>query len=171
VTDEQVRIRTGASTDAARLLELKRALDRETSFMLIEPAERQESEEQLAVDLEWVGRSENSTVLVAEGEGCLAGYVEARGGEYRRNRHSAHVVIGVRSAAAGRGVGSALMRELIAWAAERDVHRLELTVMAHNERAIALYRRHGFQPEGTRRHSLRVAGSYVDELAMARLQA
>lgn len=50
------------------------------------------------------------------------------------------------------------------------MHRLELTVMARNERAIGLYRRHGFEIEGTRRDSVRVGGAYVDELAMARLQ-
>jgi RimJ/RimL family protein N-acetyltransferase len=58
---------------------------------------------------------------------------------------------------------------VIAWAEKHDVHRLELTVMSHNERAIGLYRRHGFELEGTRRHSVRVEGAYVDELAMARL--
>jgi RimJ/RimL family protein N-acetyltransferase len=41
--------------------------------------------------------------------------------------------------------------------------------MAHNERALALYRRCGFEVEGTRRHSLLVDGRYVDELLLANL--
>jgi RimJ/RimL family protein N-acetyltransferase len=40
--------------------------------------------------------------------------------------------------------------------------------MAHNERAIGLYRKCGYEPEGTLRHSIRLAGAYVDELAMAK---
>jgi RimJ/RimL family protein N-acetyltransferase len=138
--------------------------------MLLEPAEREETAQQVAADLEQVGQTENSTVLVADTGGRLAGYLDARGGPYRRNRHSAYVVIGVRSAGAGRGVSSALLRELIAWAGKHDVHRLELTAMSHNGRAIVLYRRRGFEFEGTRRHSVRVDGACVDELAMARLQ-
>jgi len=99
----------------------------------------------------------------------LLGYVEAVGGRHERDRHVAYVVIGVRASAAGRGIGTALMHELSAWAARHGVHRLELTVMAHNERAIALYRRSGYEVEGVRRHSIRLDGSDVDELWMARL--
>ena len=110
---------------------------------------------------------DNSVVLVAFEGSTLLGYVEAVGGRYRRNRHCAHVVIGVREAAGGRGVGTALLEALSAWARSRGVHRLELTVMAHNARAIALYRKCGYEVEGTRRASLRLDGAYVDELAMA----
>jgi RimJ/RimL family protein N-acetyltransferase len=55
------------------------------------------------------------------------------------------------------------------WAAERQLYRLELTVMTHNERAIRLYRRLGFEIEGTKRDSLWVDGSYVDEYCMSKL--
>ena len=56
------------------------------------------------------------------------------------------------------------------WARERGgIHRLELTVMAHNFKAVALYERAGFTIEGSRRHSLLVDGSYVDEHYMAKL--
>jgi len=49
------------------------------------------------------------------------------------------------------------------------VHRLELTVMVHNERAIRLYKKMGFEIEGTKKHSLLISGSYVDEYHMAKL--
>jgi RimJ/RimL family protein N-acetyltransferase len=41
--------------------------------------------------------------------------------------------------------------------------------MAHNVAAVALYEKAGFAVEGTRRHSMLVAGSYVDEHHMAKL--
>lgn len=97
------------------------------------------------------------------------GYVEATGGGYRRNRHCAQVVIGVRASASGRGIGTALLDELDRWAVRRGVRRLALTVMAHNERAISLYRRCGFELEGMRRASVGVDGAYLDELLMAKL--
>lgn len=105
---------------------------------------------------------------VADVKDQLVGYVEAQGGAFRRNRHFAYVVIGVQQAFAGRGIGTALLADLSTWALQQIVHRLELTVMASNQRAIALYRKSGYVIEGTRRHSVRIAGSYVDELAMAK---
>ncbi len=167
--DTDYGIRSAEPSDAASLLELKLALDHETEFMMLEPGERQETPEQVARHLEAVGRESGSTVLVAEEDGRLLGYAEAEGGAFRRNRHAAYVVIGVRRAAAGRGIGTALLHGLDDWAREHGVRRLELTVMAHNERAIDLYRRCGYEIEGTRRHSLCVDGHDVDELALARL--
>ena len=164
-----VRFRTAEPGDAARLLALKQNLDRETSFMLLEPGERSESDEDIASDLSTVAGTINSTVIVAETVGQLVGYVDARGGRFGRNRITAHVVIGVLAAASGHGVGSRLLGELEQWALEHEIHRLELTVMAHNRRARQLYERMGFAVEGRRRECLLVHGRLVDELWIAKL--
>ena len=50
-----------------------------------------------------------------------------------------------------------------------DVLRLELTVYVDNARAIALYRKFGFEVEGTHRAYALRDGAYVDALCMARL--
>ena len=42
------------------------------------------------------------------------------------------------------------MAAAIEWAQERDLHKLSLSVFAHNEAAIALYRKFGFVEEGRR---------------------
>jgi putative acetyltransferase len=56
----------------------------------------------------------------------------------------------VRSDFHGKGVGSALMRALVDLAHNwLNASQLELHVFTDNERAIALYRKHGFEVEGT----------------------
>jgi RimJ/RimL family protein N-acetyltransferase len=40
--------------------------------------------------------------------------------------------------------------------------------MVHNERAIALYKKMGFEIEGTKKRSMRIDGQYVDEYYMAK---
>jgi RimJ/RimL family protein N-acetyltransferase len=42
-------------------------------------------------------------------------------------------------------------------------------MMTHNERAVNLYRKVGYQVEGTRRAALLVENELVDELWMAKL--
>jgi GNAT superfamily N-acetyltransferase len=143
-------LREARPTDAAALLALKRSLDLETSFMLLEPDERTEDEHDIAANLATVAAADNSVVMLAEADGRLIGYAQARGGRVRRRAATAHVVIGVLAQASGRGVGARLLRELDLWAPAHGIHRLELTVMAHNDRAAALYERVGYTVEGGR---------------------
>ena len=162
-----VRMRAAGPDDAAALLGLKRRLDQETSFMLLEAGERDASVPALARELETAARSGNSSVIVAEIGGELVGYVELTGGTFHRNQATVYVVIGVLAAAGGKGVGRGLLEEGKRWAAAHGMHRLELTVMAHNHRAIGLYQRTGFSIEGRRSECLLIDGQFIDELYMA----
>ncbi len=90
-------------------------------------------------------------------------------GAYRRDRATAYVVLGVLASASGQGVGGRLLDELDRWAAAHGVHRLELTVMASNERALRLYERKGYAREGRRRECFAVDHVLVDEFYMGKL--
>ena len=162
-----VRMRAAGPDDAAALLQLKQRLDQETSFMLLEAGERGASVQTLAGELESAARSGNSVVIVADAGGELVGYIELTGGTFHRNQATAYVVIGVLAAAGGKGVGRGLLEEAKGWAVAHGVHRLELTVMAHNHRAIGLYERTGFSIEGRRSECLLIDGQFIDELYMA----
>ena len=76
----------------------------------------------------------------------------------------------VAAPAQGRGVGKALMAALLDYADNwAQVLRTELKVYCDNERAIGLYKRFGFEIEGTMRADALRNGEYVDVYAMARL--
>lgn len=164
-----VNIRTIRESDAEDFLNLCKKLDEETSFMMLEPGERTTSAEAMRERIANVLSQANSTILLAECDGQLAGYIEASGGEYRRNRHSAFLVIGILQAYTGRGIGTRLFAALEEWARQQHLHRLELTVMTHNQAGVALYKKRGFEIEGVRRHAMFVDGHYVDEYYMAKL--
>ena len=162
-------IREVDEADAEALLALHLALDHESAFMLVEPGERSPDIEVERERIRNVRSRPNQTLLVADVGDRLAGYVAVLGGPYRRNRHAAHLVIGVLEAFSGQGIGGALLHAAVGWAISAGLHRLELTVMAHNDRAIRLYERKGFLREGIRSHSLRVRDAWVDEVFMAKL--
>jgi len=163
-----VKIRTAREGDAEGLLRLLRRLDGETRFMMYEPGERKTTVEAQEEVLGNTLVSKNNTLLLAEEGDLPVGFLEAVGGIFRRNRHVAHLVVGVLEAYAGRGIGTALMAEAERWVRGRGLRCLELTVMTHNHAAINLYGKGGFAIEGTRRQSIRVDGSYVDEYYMAK---
>jgi RimJ/RimL family protein N-acetyltransferase len=168
VSDAPV-VREAREQDARTLLGLQHQLDAETSMMMLEEGERTATAQDVRARLASVARSPNSIILVAESNDQLVGYVEAEGGSYRRTRHSAYVVIGVRRDWQGRGVGRALLSALEDWARAQRLLRLELTVRVDNEQAQRLYERAGFVAEGVRRGSLLAGDELVDEIAMARL--
>ena len=70
----------------------------------------------------------------------------------------------------GRGVGSALLAAAIEWARGHGLHKLCLSVFAHNTAAIALYNKHGFVDEGRRVNQYRRAsGELWDTIEMGLL--
>lgn len=78
--------------------------------------------------------------------------------------------ISVLPEAQGQGVGSALMAAMCDYA-DRWVGalRLELTVYTDNVAALALYRKFGFEIEGTHKGYAMRDGRYTDAHAMARI--
>ena len=160
-------IRDAVEDDAAEFLALRRRLFAETAFMLWEPAEFNATIEDEQQYIRRLSNRRNSRLLVAASESSLVGFIAAIGGERNRQRHSALLVLGVARDSWSRGIGSRMLGEIVAWAPSVGLRRLELTVHTTKDRAIALYRRHGFDVEGTRRSSLLVEGRYVDEYLMS----
>jgi GNAT superfamily N-acetyltransferase len=68
--------------------------------------------------------------------------------DYFNERPHAHLsVLAVAADAEGKGVGSALLGQSVAWAKERQSDRLTLSALVTNARARALYERKGFGGE------------------------
>lgn len=162
-------LRTIREGDAEQFLCLCCQLDEETHFMMLEPGERTTTVEQQRERIRQVLARANQTILVAEADGKLIGYISGAGGEYHRNAKTVHIVIGILQSYTGQGIGKRLFQALEEWAIGQGVHRLELTVMTHNQRGISLYQRMGFQVEGVKRDDLFVDGGYVDQYMMAKL--
>lgn len=110
-------------------------------------------------------------MVAAEVEGVVVGAGVIHRPAQSRLHHTAHVGIGIRPEAQGRGLGRAIMEELLWWAREgegRGVRRVDLFVFADNHRAVQLYESLGFVHEGRRRSMIRYEdGREVDDLVMA----
>ena len=161
-------IREVEPNDAIQLVNLMEEVE-QSNFMLFDPGEKQTAPEQMKMRIESMKKEETSTMLVAEANGMLVGYLFVIGGNPRKAKHSVYLVIGISENFRGQGVGVKLFEKLDEWAKEHQIHRLELTVMVHNKAGIALYQKMGFEIEGTKRHSLLMDGKYVDEYYMAKL--
>jgi putative acetyltransferase len=108
--------------------------------------------------------------LVAERDGEVIGSAGLHAaGKALRRRHVMTMGISVVKEAQGQGVGSELMAALCDYADRwLGTLRIELTVYTDNEAALKLYRKFGFEIEGTMRGYAMRDGRFVDAYAMAR---
>jgi ribosomal-protein-alanine N-acetyltransferase len=101
--------------------------------------------------------------LVAEDEGVIVGYA----GLLASGAGQADVLtVGVAQDRWGKGIGTALLENLLAEAGRRGCTEVFLEVRVDNDRAQHLYRRHGFAGVGLRRGYYQPSGA--DALVMRR---
>lgn len=72
-----------------------------------------------------------------------------------------HIMIGDENQ--GKGAGTFAVKEMINHAFNNlNIHRIEVSVLATNERAIHLYEKCGFKKEGTKKDAVYKNGKFVD---------
>ena len=160
-----MNIREIGKSEARAYFECLKKIDQETKFMMFEPDERQYDENLIASYLS----NRDDLFLGAFSEHEIVGFLAAKRGNFRRIRHSAYIVIGIRQDFHRQGIGSKLFDKLEEWARKNQIKRLELTVEVSNTPAINLYEKQGFSIEGIKRKTMLVDGEFVDEYMMAKL--
>ena len=109
--------------------------------------------------------------LVACVEGQIVGMLSLQVSTRLRRAHVGDLGMAVHDKWAGKGVGSALIKAAIDLADKwLNLSRLELTVYTDNEPALHLYKKLGFEIEGTHRKYAFRDGAYVDAYTMARVR-
>jgi ribosomal protein S18 acetylase RimI-like enzyme len=113
------------------------------------------------------GRRKGLIQFVAvEGE-RVVGWCDVTPNPLEGFRHGGSLGMGLLDGYRERGLGAELLRETLAAAREHGPPRVGLEVYDTNARAIALYRRFGFEHEGVKRASRILDGRIEDIVCMA----
>jgi putative acetyltransferase len=167
MSSDALSIRRARSDDASLLAQAERAIARVPGRLAPRPDEIDDDAlRRMIVGLNDEGRG---LFLVAEREGAIVGHACLEPLPLAVTQHVVRLTIAVHEGERRRGVGRALMTELLQWAhSSPRVEKVELQVRASNEAAIALYRSLGFVEEGRKTKRLKLApNEYVDDLYMA----
>ncbi len=158
-------IRRARPSDAETLLSNVNEVGAEEVYLHTEKLEKTPEQER-----EWIAGydGKRSLLLVAEMQRKVVGQADVRRGQLLKNSHTAQFGISLVKDARGVGLGRALTEECIAWARSTGVRKLCLTVFATNQRAMALYRKLGFEEEARLKGQVILRGVAVDEVVMAR---
>lgn len=111
-------------------------------------------------------------ILVALIDGKLVGHAGVQAAaKSPRCRHVAVIGMSVHDAYHRKGVGSALLVAILDLACNwLQYTRIELTVFVDNAAAIALYKKFGFEIEGTHKKYAFRNGQFADVYTMAKIQ-
>ncbi|HEX2913627.1 MAG TPA: GNAT family N-acetyltransferase [Chloroflexia bacterium] len=159
---KKITIRPVRVEDAEAIWEISRQAGVIETIMTL-PSERLGQRSRQLQDL-----TPDDHYFVAEVENRVAGLAGLTVGQ-GRTRHSGYIFLFVGAAFQGMGVGTRLLETLIDLADNwLLLKRVELTVMAGNERARRLYEKAGFVVEGHLKFSVISQGEIKDEWLMAR---
>ena len=159
-------IRPAEPDDAKQLVELANEVGSEPEGWLITSSTWRCSAEERRY-LKSIRRYPHAAVYVAEADGTLVGRLSVGRDGHPASRHVADLGLMVARSHRRRGIGSALLAQAVEWARGAGVEKLELHVFPHNEGAIRLYERFGFEREGYRKRHYRRPDGYVDAILMA----
>jgi RimJ/RimL family protein N-acetyltransferase len=105
--------------------------------------------------------------VVALEDGTVVGWCDIRRHFFPSHAHGGSLGMGILPGYRGRGLGRRLIEAALQAAREAGLVRVELSVHADNDRAIALYEKIGFQREGVARDAVFIDGRYIDTIHMA----
>jgi len=162
-------IRNLRESDAEPLLEFAKNHSFDLRFSVITVDEFKMTVEE---EIKWIQSyltNDNNLGIVAEAEGSIIGLLNFSGKKPSRMEHIGSFGITVHTDFREMGVGTELLKSLIEWARmSPKIEKIILGVLATNARAVALYKKLGFEEEGYSRKALKnLDGTYVDDLTMA----
>ncbi len=141
----ECHLRSGTERDGQAVLALYQLTHSETDFLLTYPEEHRFDLSKESQFLKDKAESDNEVEIVAVVDGVIVGSagISAVGTKYKV-RHRAQFGISIVKAFWGLGIGTALTDACISCARDAGYVQLELTVVADNASAMALYRKAGF---------------------------
>jgi RimJ/RimL family protein N-acetyltransferase len=106
-------------------------------------------------------------VACRENPDCIVGHVNLKGASLVTALHRCELGIGIERNWRAQGLGKRLMTVAIEFARQApSLSWIDLGVFAHNQNAVALYRRMGFQPLVTMQDRFRIEGNPVADTLM-----
>lgn len=150
--------------DIARYRDCVDAVAREQSFLAftqVPPLDWFEAQVKASI------ASDGVHVLAHDTEDVIA-WAQVLRGQGNLVAHRGDLVMGVRPAYRGRGVGRRLLAACMESAAAKGIDLIELEVRIDNHHALRMYRSAGFNAVATIRDAMRVGGASYDAFRMSR---
>ena len=169
--EDMVEIRKALPSDAEKILEYCKLIGGESDNLTFGPEGVPFSVEAEKEYLETLLHSDRQLYLLAVESGKIVGSASFAGQVKPRLAHRGELSISVRKEMWGKHIGTRLMEKIIRFAKNIDgLEILSLEVRSDNARAIALYKKFGFETIGTFPGFMKINGQDIScDIMMLRL--
>ena len=164
-------LRNGEERDGQAVLANFILTHEQTDYLLSYPDENTMTAEQEGRFLQQKTDSETEIEILAELDGAVAGLagIESVGGR-DKIRHRADFGISIDRQYWNLGIGTALMNACVDRARKAGYEQIELSVVAENEPALAMYRKAGFEEYGRNPRGFKSRLTGYQELVYMRME-
>ncbi len=165
---ETVTIRSAEIYDAQKLMLCVQTYIADSDFI---PKNPEEFTLTLNQEIGWIQSfsKENSLLLVAEHHNQIIANIDVTGSPRQAMQHTAVIGMGMLSEWRNSGLGTALMQTAVSWAQQNTIlEKLWLQVYADNVLGLSLYRKMGFEENGTIKDFFKQNSRYHDVITMSR---
>ncbi len=168
--NQELIIREAEKDDAEELIISVKKIADETTFLTFEADEftlTKTEEEKIIAESH---ASDNRIFLLAILNDKIVGFIKVDANQKKRCKHLASFGIGVLKEHWNKGIAKHLIQEMLKWAKGTQILRkINLGVQSNNLAGIHLYKKMGFQEEGTERRGALIYGEFYDVILMGLL--
>ncbi|MBO1581905.1 GNAT family N-acetyltransferase [Bacillus sp. XF8] len=164
-------IRTGRVEDSESTLDIQKSIVSEGHFLISLPEEFKKTSSEQRKWVQGVLENEKETLLVAEKDGEVVGWIVFLTENKKRLSHTGSFGIMIHKNYRGLGIGKMLLQALLDWAEKNPlIEKISLGVFSTNYSAISLYKKMGFIEEGRKIKEFKMNDNeYVDDILMYKL--
>lgn len=160
-------IRKAVIPDAPRMVQYLSVIGGESDNLTFGLNEFEISVDKEELIIESMNSKDNSIMIIGEIGDQIASMLSMACGTRPRTRHVGEFGITVRKPFWGLGIGDAMLDYMIEWSRNTHiVRKINLRARVDNNKAIALYKKHGFMEEGVATRDLYINGSFIDSIIM-----
>ena len=162
-------LRSPRECDAENMLRWLKTSSSETDFVVRCPEECMETPEDERAIIAGVLSSDTDLMILCEIDGDVAGACRLTMNSRIKTRHRGSIALSIIKKYWNLGIGSAMITAMCDTARDCGVTQLELEVIKGNDRAKALYEKHGFITTGRRPNVFRLKdGTMLGEYIMVK---
>jgi RimJ/RimL family protein N-acetyltransferase len=164
-----VRIRPALVEDAQRIVDYLGTILQDPMASIADLDEMMLDVHRQREHIRRVNAHPNAYALIAEHEDDVIGFLSVEPGRRRKINHVVELGMSVSEDWRGKGVGKALLENVVQWVKSREsIRKITLNVFSENVAALNLYSGAGFVEEGRLKDHVHLDGGYQDLVLMAR---